>query len=85
MAVLWLAIVLLLILGASRAARLLPSRLRPASVQAGQTPPDSLTLRGSLALDLRRRVHLVEAAGQPMLILTGGTADVMVALRQPQD
>ncbi len=87
MAVLWLTVILLVIvgasrvLGASRSARFLPAGLRQA-VPFGPDAPGGLTLRGTLALDLRRRVYLVEAGGQSTLILTGGTTDLMLALRQ---
>ncbi len=82
-AVVWLAVIVLFILGASRVARLLPQRLRPAALQTGAASQENaLTLRGSVALDLRRRVYLVEADGRSALILTGGTADVMLALKQ---
>ena len=80
-AAVWLALIVLLILGASRLARFLPLRLRQAMPQAGQAPENGMILRGSLALDLRRRLYLVEAGGQPTLILTGGAADLMLAVR----
>ena len=69
-----LAAVLLLILGAARLARFVPSlRLAP-------QPDGAVMLRGSLALDRGRRLHLVEAAGQHALVLTGAAGDVMISL-----
>ena len=83
MAVVWLGLVLLLVLAVSQAARWLPRGLRPSTLAVGPgSQENALTLRGSLALDLRRRVYLVEVAGQSTLILTGGTADLMLALKQ---
>ncbi len=74
MAVFWLGLVILLIFGASRAARLLPA-LR----QAAQ-PGGDLILRGSLALDARRRIYLIDAGGRQTLVLTGGSTDVVLGL-----
>ncbi len=39
-----------------------------------------LRLRGSLPLDARRRVHLLDTPGGLVLVLTGGTGDRMVVL-----
>ncbi len=77
MAVIWLAVVVLLILAASRAVRLLPM-LRQTAQPAGE-----LMLRGSLALDQRRRLHLVEVGGRQALVLTGGGSDVLLTLPAP--
>ena len=80
-AVIWLAVIVLSILGASRAARFLPQRFRPVARPADDaSQSNALVLRGSMPLDLRRRLYLVEAAGRPTLILTGGTADLMLAI-----
>ncbi len=38
-----------------------------------------LTLRESLALDPRRRLHLVQCGDRQVLLLTGGSTDVVVA------
>ncbi len=49
----------------------------------GARPPpeaNALRLRATLALDARRRVHLIDAPGAAMLVLTGGATDVMLAL-----
>jgi flagellar biogenesis protein FliO len=40
---------------------------------AGGSP--ALRLRATLALDTRRRLHLVETDGGAVLVLTGGTGD----------
>lgn len=39
-----------------------------------------IVLRESLALDNRRRLHLIACDGQEMLLLTGGGADCVVAV-----
>jgi len=67
-----LVVVVLLILLAGRAAKLLPA-LRRADGGA------AIRLRGTLALDARRRLHLVEADGRQALVLTGGGRDVLLA------
>ena len=74
MALVWLAVVVLLILAASRAARLLPA------LRQGIQPSGALALRGSMALDARRRLHLIDAGGHQALVLTGGTTDVVISL-----
>jgi len=70
-----LAAVILLILLAGRAGRLFPA-LRP------RVDASAVKLLGSLSLDGRRRLHLIEAGGQQALVLTGGGSDV-VALIAP--
>ena len=67
-----LAFVLLLIVLAARGARLLP----PLRANQGSA---IIKLRGTLALDTRRRLHLVEADGRQALVLTGGGRDVLLA------
>ncbi len=42
--------------------------------------PNALRLRASLAVDGRRRLHLIEAPGAAVLVLTGGASDVLLAL-----
>ena len=74
MAVVWLAVVVLLILAASRAARLLPA------LRQDGPPAGAVALRGSIALDTRRRLYLVDVNGQQALILAGGPTDVMLGL-----
>jgi hypothetical protein len=66
-----LAAVLGLILLAGRAAR---SRGLGA---AGD--PQALRLSATVALDARRRLHLVHAPGGAVLVLTGGANDAIVA------
>lgn len=68
-----LAAIVLLILFLARASRLLPALRLPSETGA-------LALRGSLALDARRRLHLVETGGRQVLILTSGAADTMISL-----
>jgi hypothetical protein len=67
-----LGVVIVLILLAGRAARLMPA-LRRADGGA------AIRLRATLALDGRRRLHLVEADGHQALVLTGGGQDVLLA------
>ena len=43
----------------------------------------SLRLRATLALDSRRRLHLVETPSGPILALTGGTLDALITLTHP--
>jgi flagellar biogenesis protein FliO len=74
-AVLVLAAVLLLILGLSWLARQFPA-WRPLGVANAAAP----VLLGSLALDARRRLHLVEVQGAQALVLTGGVTDILVCL-----
>jgi flagellar protein FliO/FliZ len=65
-----LGVVVLLILLAGRAAKLLPALKRPES--------KAIRLRDTLALDARRRLHLVEVDGRQALVLTGGGQDVLL-------
>ena len=55
------------------AGRLLRARLSLPSPQ-----PGALRLRATLALDTRRRLHLVETDAGTVLILTGGATDCML-------
>ena len=78
LAVLSLGAVLALIYGAGRLARagLLTPRLAPGG---------RLSLVQVLALDPRRRLNLVRCDGRHVLVLTGGTHDVVVGwLDEPQ-
>jgi|GEM_PF-6659953 hypothetical protein len=71
-----LAAVILLILLAGRAGRLFPA--------LGPRPgAGALKLLGSLPLDGRRRLHLIEAAGHQALVLTGGGSDVVALITPP--
>jgi flagellar biogenesis protein FliO len=67
-------ILLAILLGARVARRLNWSGL--ASGSRGAAP----ALLGSLALDTRRRLHLVDVQGRAALVLTGGGSDVIVCL-----
>ena len=42
--------------------------------------PGALCLRATLALDARRRIHLLDAQGGAVLVLTGGATDTILAL-----
>ena len=75
-AVLSLGAVLLLILGLSWLVRKFPDW------RAGGPPANAASpvLLGSLALDARRRLHLVDVQGARALVLTGGVTDALVCL-----
>ena len=66
-----------LILLARRAALLLPSLARP------HTATGRLRLEQALALDARRRLLLVRCDGRGVLLLTGGTQDMVVGWLDP--
>ncbi len=74
LAVLCLGAVVLLILGTARAARAIPA------LRAVQPEQGAIAVRACLALDRQRRLHLVEAPGCRLLVLTGGTADAIITL-----
>ena len=38
----------------------------------------TLAVKETLALDSRRRLHLIETGGKPVLLLTGGETDLVV-------
>ena len=48
---------------------------------AAPRDPGALHLRASLALDTRRRLHLVDTPGGAVLALTGGGQDILLPLR----
>jgi flagellar protein FliO/FliZ len=66
-----LLLVLVLVALAARLVRIGACGLRPA---AGKL----LTVQESVALDGRRRLHLVQCGQRQVLLLTGGTQDVVV-------
>jgi flagellar protein FliO/FliZ len=66
-----LAAVLALIWLAGRAARLGGMAKRPANGRL-------LAVQDVIALDTRRRLHLVKCEGRRVLLLTGGAQDVVV-------
>ncbi len=72
-AALSLAAVVFAILLAARLARHFRLAM-PAAPGAGPA------LHGTLPLDARRRLHLVECQGRQALVLTGGATDVVVCL-----
>jgi flagellar biogenesis protein FliO len=69
------AVVALALLAGLGARRVWPG---PARGQDG-----ALRLRATLALDARRRLHLLDTPGGAVLVLTGGTADHMLMLTIP--
>lgn len=70
-----LAGVLVLILAATR---LFQASLWRAHARPGRT----LVLRESIALDPRRRIHLVQCGQRQVVLLTGGAQDVVVGWMQ---
>ncbi len=70
-----LVAVLGLIVLAGRAARL--------RGLAGGSDPQALRLAATVALDARRRLHLVQAPGGAVLVLTGGANDAMLRWPAP--
>ncbi len=55
------------------------SRLLPFGWQRSQPRPGrTLALRESIALDPRRRIHLVECGQKRVLLLTGGEQDLVI-------
>jgi flagellar protein FliO/FliZ len=57
---------------------LLAGRLVRARLRLPPQQPGALRLRATLALDTRRRLHLVETEAGPVLILTGGGSDSLL-------
>lgn len=75
-ALLALVAVLLLVVLAARLIRLGGWSHRP-------HPGKLLALRESIALDPRRRLHLVECGQKRVVLLTGGTQDLVVGWIDP--
>ena len=71
-----LAAVLALILLAGRAARL-TGFARAAFPRCG-AGSQRLVLQDTLALDRARRLHVIRCDGQDVLVLTGGSTDVLI-------
>ncbi len=69
-----LCVVVALVLLAGRVAR----RRWPGAARPPE--PGALRLRATLSLDARRRVHLLDAPGGAVLILTGGPNDALLTL-----
>jgi flagellar protein FliO/FliZ len=67
--------VLLLILTATRLLQFTLWRTRPG-------PGRSLALRESIALDPRRRIHLVQCGARQVILLTGGGQDLVIGWMQ---
>ena len=57
---------------------LLGRALRHTSLARRASPGRVLVLRDSLALDARRRLHLIEHGDRSVLLLTGGETDLVV-------
>jgi flagellar protein FliO/FliZ len=56
----------------------LAGRLLRGRLSLPSSPTSALRLRATLALDTRRRLHLVETDAGPVLILTGGATDCLL-------
>jgi hypothetical protein len=65
-------------LAAVLALALLAGRLARARLRLPVTDSTTLRLRATLALDPRRRLHLVDTECGPVLILTGGPTDCLL-------
>jgi flagellar protein FliO/FliZ len=72
--------VLALIAGA---ARLIRSSPWPRPVRTGARSGRVLAVRESVALDTKRRLHLVQCGERQVVLLTGGTQDVVVGWTEP--
>ncbi len=73
--------VIALVFAARRLVLVLPRRLLPAGIAA---PRDAvLALEQVLALDARRRLVLVRCDGRRLLLLTGGTQDLVLGWLEP--
>jgi flagellar protein FliO/FliZ len=70
--------VLALIWIAARMARFSGMARRPAAAGV-------LQVQDVLVLDARRRLHLVRCDGRRVLVLTGGTQDVVVGWLEPEE
>jgi flagellar protein FliO/FliZ len=64
---------------------LVATRLFQASLWRAQSRPGrTLVLRESIAIDPRRRIHLVQCGHRQVVLLTGGAQDVVVGwMRDP--
>jgi flagellar protein FliO/FliZ len=80
-----LALALALVLLVARLARAFGFASAGGSVRMGAGLERRLTLSETIALDTRRRLHLVRCDGRDILVLTGGGQDVMLPLEtQPK-
>ena len=82
-AVLALAAVLALIGIAAAAARRSGVAVRLGTRRGGGASTSRLTLEASLALDPRRRLHLLRCADRDVLLLTGGPQDLLLGWLPP--
>lgn len=77
-----LAAVVALVLMAGRAARI-TGLARAGIARRGTGQTQRLLLRDTLALDRVRRLHVIQCDGREVLLLTGGTTDVVVGWISP--
>jgi flagellar protein FliO/FliZ len=52
--------------------------LRTSNLRVAPGSARSLTLKETIALDPKRRVHLMECRGRQVMVLTGGAQDVVI-------
>jgi hypothetical protein len=76
----WLLLRVAASLAAVLALAWLAARVARNSLRLKLPQQGALRLRATLALDARRRLHLVESEGGPVLILTGGATDCLLAV-----
>lgn len=80
-----LALALALVLLAARLARVFGIASASGQIGGGAGRQRRLGLSETIALDTRRRLHLVRCDGRDILVLTGGGQDVMLPLdTQPE-
>ncbi len=80
-----LALALALVLVVAWLARAFGFASAAGSVRIGAGRERRLALSETIALDTRRRLHLVRCDGRDILVLTGGGQDVMLPLdAQPE-
>ena len=78
-----LVAVVALVLLAGRAARL-TGLARAGLPRRGVSRSKRLTLQDTLPLDRVRRLHIVQCDGRDLVLLTGGTTDIVVGWLSPQ-
>jgi flagellar protein FliO/FliZ len=75
-----LALALALVLLVARLARAFGFASAGSAIMGGAGRPRRMVLSETIALDTRRRLHLVRCDGRDILVLTGGGQDVMLPL-----
>jgi flagellar protein FliO/FliZ len=80
-----LALSLVLVLAVARMARAFGFASGGAAPTGGEGRQRRLALTETIAIDARRRLHLVRCDGRDILVLTGGAQDVMLPLAAKPD